>query len=462
VFLKHHIIPVILLLVFLAMAAAQIFIPPFIGLANNGDFGRVISRFAFAPAGGWHDEFIFFVADYRQDASLYWNAHIPSSEILLFAPVAWFSEHFTGGRLDIRWQGLVHLSLLATGFMLSLHAGGRSLRQQATLGLAMLWILDDVRYVAALNSFYTDTAACVGLFIAVPALVLSIRNDSAIASLLLFLGCGLLAASKTQHAPIGVLVSAVLLVAGFARRRWHSVVAGLALAAVSFVVFRLTPTDYNARPLFSAVFFKILPASPNQASDARELGLRPEELRYVGMHAYMRGSPCEDWRFQADFARRVTPLRLTWFYLRHPWRAARLAYKDLAVEGPQMRSINLTNYQRKDGFPAGTLSRRFCTWTDIRSWLLGVWPTHQILLYAAAIVWGLFSSVRTRRWGRTGVVLLAACGLYSFASAVFFDATETSRHLGLFHAITDSLVIVIAVIAFDTTTHGATLSTDPG
>jgi hypothetical protein len=30
----------------------QLFIPPFIGLANNGDFGRVISRFAFAPARG--------------------------------------------------------------------------------------------------------------------------------------------------------------------------------------------------------------------------------------------------------------------------------------------------------------------------------------------------------------------------------------------------------------------------
>jgi hypothetical protein len=117
----------------------------------------------------------------------------------------------------------------------------------------MLWVLSDVRYVAALNSFSTDTAAFVGLFIAVPALVMSIRNDSAIASLLLIVGGGLLAASKTQHAPIGILVSAALLVTGVARRRWHSVVAGLALATVSFVVFRLTPTDYNARPLFNAV-----------------------------------------------------------------------------------------------------------------------------------------------------------------------------------------------------------------
>ena len=66
--------------------------------------------------------------DYRHDPSQYWNANIPSSEILLFAPVAWFSEHCTGGRLDIRWQGLVHLSLLAVGFMLGLHAGGRGLR----------------------------------------------------------------------------------------------------------------------------------------------------------------------------------------------------------------------------------------------------------------------------------------------------------------------------------------------
>jgi hypothetical protein len=449
----------ILLLVFVAMAAVQIFIRPFIGLANNGDFGRVISRFAFAPAGGWHDEFIFFVADYRQDPKQYWNAHVPSSEILLFAPVAWFSEHFAGGRLDIRWQGLVHLSLLAIGFMLGLYAGGRGLRQQAALGLAMLWILDDVRYIAVLNSFYTDTAAFLGLFIAVPALVLSIRNNSAFASLLLLLGCGLLAASKTQHAPIGILVSIALLVTGVARRRWHSVVTGLALAAVSFVVFRLTPADYNARPLFNAVFFKILLSSPDSASDARELGLRPEELRYVGMNAYMRGNPCEDGQFQAEFATRVTPLRLARFYLRHPWRAARLAYRDLAVEGPQMRSRNLTNYQRGDGFPGGTLSRRFSTWTDIRSWLLRLWPTHQILLYAAAIVWGLFSFVQTRSWTGMGVVLLAVCGLYSFASAVFFDATETNRHLGLFHGITDSLVIVIAVIAFHRPIRGATLST---
>jgi hypothetical protein len=179
------------------------------------------------------------------------------------------------------------------------------------------------------------------------------------------------------------------------------------------------------------------------------------------MNAYMRGNPCEDGRFQAEFASRVTPLRLTRFYLRHPWRAARLAYHDLAVEGPQMRSRNLTNYQRKDGFPAGSLSVKFSTWTDIRSWLLGVWPTHQILLYAAAMAWGLLSFLQTRRWAGAGVVLLAACGVYSFASAVFFDATETNRHLGLFHAITDSLVIVIAILGRHTPTHGVTLSKHP-
>jgi hypothetical protein len=46
-----------------AVCSIQIFVPPYIGLANNGDFPKVYRRFACAPPDGDARNFIYFVAN---------------------------------------------------------------------------------------------------------------------------------------------------------------------------------------------------------------------------------------------------------------------------------------------------------------------------------------------------------------------------------------------------------------
>ena len=427
--------------------ALQIFVPPFVGLANNGDYGRVISRFAFAPANGWGDEFIFFVADYQFDPRNYWNAAVPTVEVLLFAPTAWASRLLNHGSLDIRIQGAVHLTILLLGVFVLLRAIRRyPFIPQLLIGCLVVWILTDVRYVALLNSFYTDTAALLGLLLAASSVVYLLTGPvQSTAGLALFtLGSVLVICSKTQHTPLVFVALLILFAICGELPRPYLWSASCVLLLCAVLMWSMTSVSYNGGPLFNAVFYKILPSTSDPVRSARELGITPEERKWIGTHSYLPGNPFSDPQWVQSFSRRVTTSKLARYYLTHPSETLSIAWADLVQEGPQMRSVNLTNYQRKDGFPAGTLAKRFCTWTELRSFLTKTVPIHIPLLYVTLLALaGLKYASGQRRMALVLAGLLAA-SVWSFLSAVLPDATETNRHLGMFHALTDVVIVVLA------------------
>ena len=68
---------------FSAILLWQLFLPGFIGMANNGDFGKVIGPLCIGGADNYADDFIFFQPDYLRDQKFCYTPHIPSSEIFL-------------------------------------------------------------------------------------------------------------------------------------------------------------------------------------------------------------------------------------------------------------------------------------------------------------------------------------------------------------------------------------------
>ena len=94
-----------------ACLAVQTLLPGFIGIANNGDFGKVYGWLCLAPRGA-ATTFTHFQRDYIWSARNYWNSPYHCSESAL----AWLATRVAGAThegaaFDIRWLGAVHAAL---------------------------------------------------------------------------------------------------------------------------------------------------------------------------------------------------------------------------------------------------------------------------------------------------------------------------------------------------------------
>src|SRR5690349_11584082 len=97
-------------LVFAVILGVQLFVPPYLGLANNGDFSKVLGLFSLgAPR---EDVYKYVNLTYRFDDSYHWEAGYYSSETLLAAaPIVLKRNLSKDASFDLRWMGLVHTLL---------------------------------------------------------------------------------------------------------------------------------------------------------------------------------------------------------------------------------------------------------------------------------------------------------------------------------------------------------------
>jgi hypothetical protein len=436
-------LPVGLCLLFAGILAWQLFLPHFIGWASNGDFGKVYGWLALAPRDGGDYNFRYFQPDYYRAERNYWASPYYSSETVL----AWLALHLSratteGAHFDIRVLGAIHAALYVAAFGILLV----SLRRVpwwgmcAVAGVAML-AFTDVCYTAYLNSFFMDAGAmCSLLLMVATGAWMAVTDRPSTGQFLLFGLAGLIyVTSKTQHA-IWMLLPATFLVAhGFrAKRRVGFVLAALLLAGGAWELATAEPSN-RAQALFNKLFFQLGPAG----ADLREIGVLPEELRYIGTHSYVSGSPATDVDWINKFYARTGYGRLLAWYLRHPARAAQVLHDSLAIFAPEMRQNNLSNYRIEEGHPAGTRTNRFAFWSGLRSALQARWP-YLIVVWYALFVAGAFAAIRAHpglAWLGLGV---AALGIGQFLIASLADILETPRHLLFFHVCTDLTICFAA------------------
>ena len=431
-----------------ACLAVQVLLPGFIGIANNGDFGKVYAWLCLAPRGA-ETNFTYFQPDYIWRAQNFWNSPYHSSETAL----AWLATRIAGAThegapFDIRWLGATHAALCLAAFGI-LQAGLRGLLRdrspmaQAAPAIVPLLAFTDVYYAANLNSFYMDTAALLGLFLMAAAAVwmAGVGSGPRAAPFCVFaLAALLFVTSKVQHAVWMWLPAALLVAWGIQWKslRWRALAwgsAGLLLLAGGAMLSSVDPS-YRGQAMFNILFVRLGPAG----ADLKSLGVRPEELRYIGMNAYLPGAPAADRGWTEAFGRRTGFGRLCAWYLRHPGSTSGLLGDTLNVGAAEMRPSNLGNFRVEDGHPAGARSERFALWSSLRSGMLRRWPWHMVAWYLVFLA-GCLASRSPLKWV---AMVIAVLGAGEFTAAALGDALDAARHLFLFQAATDLTVCFAA------------------
>ena len=430
-----------------AVLSAQLFIRPFIGLADNGDFSKVTGRLSLAPEFDVPN-FTYVVPVYVRSHNYRWYSDFLTSETL---PAAFASalEKTTGppNEFDIRYMGAVHAIIFFLAFVVFLFSWRHTppLLRFSTAGFA-LFVFTDVMYTSYYNSYYSDTIALLSLLwmVVLGLLIISTAEQSPFWLFVFAVAAGLFVTSKAQHALAG-WIPAVFLARVAWQNKKHRIIAGaLALLVVigSALQVRSTPSWVKGMTAFDVVFHQITLGSPHSSADLRELGLDGTYDQYVGQYAYMKGSPAQNPDWAREFHQTVGYGVITRFYLRHPYRTLAILDKNLKQNAIHLRPI--ANFCLGDGHPPRAITHAYAVWSDLKTRTVRFWPECIIAWYAVFVLVSTFHLRNSRIVSERNATLLAlgVCllGLYEFGVATLADAAETGRHLFLFHACTDVTV----------------------
>ena len=435
---------------FTAIVCFQVFSPPSLGMADNGDFGRMIGRFALGP---WHpepsDQYSYLTTAWIFEHSYHWVSDNFSSELFPISAAVLIGWFFNSYHFDIRVMGAVH-ALLWIGCFGAFVVALRPMPgwSRWVTAFAALFVLTDASYVAFFNSFYMDAAAFLFLGWAVAFWLLTMMRETP--SLGAFIGFSIAAAlgtmSKSQHALLALPLFALGMVAAFrfpAPRRFACLALATIIPIAGFAEYASMPAFDARMPQFAIVFWKILARSHSKAADLDELGLPQEYMRYIGSQTPSLSDPKADAAWWDDYLRRVPRGRVLSFELRHPLRTAAMLYWDLKFRAPDRRVLILGKYERDSGYPAQTQAQSFGWWTAFRSTLLHAAPWHILVWFAIVIGASARLAMRGDVVARVAILnlALAAMAILEFAICSLSDAGETERHLFLFHVLTDFTIL---------------------
>jgi len=439
-----------------AILASQLLVPPVVGLADNGDYERVMGYAGFQHSTDIDAEryFSFLRTQYAVVSPGWFRGGYHSSETLLAFLARYIHLAVAPGRLfDIRLLGGIHalLLLLALGGLLR---ACRDLAPAAQIVAAVLLVFafTDVGYVSLFNSFYSQTASLLFLLLTAAAAATAVRRGRLDGGLLVaYFGFAVLfVGSKPQErlqAPILAAFGILLAGVGWAGA-WRKPAVWLAVALCGFSVVYARHTPYTLREatLYQVVFDELLGHSADPAADATALGLDPEWVRYAGTNPFAKDSPLLQSEFRMRFLHRVGYRKVLRFYLAHPRRLA----ARIERASTQAWSLRPTfgNFERSAAFPESRRASRFSSWSSLRAGL-GAWPLTSVFLLLAgnlAIALATWRRAGPRgRLFRAGLLTGVLMATLAFAvCALAHSPPDPSRALFVFHALCDLLLIADA------------------
>jgi hypothetical protein len=434
-----------------AILTWQLFIPPIVGLADQGDFARILGPFGYAAED--RSATIAFVAPKYVQAP---DSRRPgweqlSSEYLFVACTILLKQIVSrDGKLDIVVIGIVH----ALGFLAAfarLIMVTKQYRGSPYLWVAGLIVLTDVGYAAYCNSFYAEPASCI-FFLLLAAESIAICNSPRVSAsqiALWSLWAILWIMAKAQNAPLGVLLTL------FSVRLWWwtkertprrlAVLGSVLIGAATLINIITIPAGVRFADAYNQIFLAILPESRNPPADLNALGLQSELVKYSGTGAWSPGSGFQEMVASGLIGKKINHAAIVRFYLQHPariWRHAR-ALLPIAFS---LRPEWCGNFERAAGRGAGARSAAFTLWSSFHEQILRrIGRPILILLFIspaiAAVAW--IRSPDRRRHIELLAVLSTGC-LTAFLAAALGDAWDNVKHLFLFNLMLDACLIFVA------------------
>ncbi|WP_340397360.1 hypothetical protein NST50_27740 [Paenibacillus sp. FSL E2-0202] len=435
-----------------------LFVGPFIGVADNGDFLRMMNTIGlnyYDTGASYADQFFNFSHSSFAYENLF-RGFYPSSQIFIVLMPRLIGGLIHGSFFDVRLLGAVYgLLLLAATWLLVKYNARGSYVTGLLLGAAILFVFYDIGYVAYFNSLFGEPVSMVFMLLtfALGLRLTSQEKPTTKGLTLFFIAILFLVTSKIQNAPIGIAFALIFLrfmmLDGEGKWRKLALRFSIAIFLVSIVLYVAAPKDLKHINLYQTVFFGILNESPDVKGDLQDLGL-PERLEVLAGTNYFQTDTVikqDDPSLVPDFYDRVSHKDVLFFYLKHPDRLID-NMKYAASNSMAIRPYYLGNYEKSENKPAGALSYTYSAWSQFKNkhipHTLGFLSIFYLVYFAGA----LFQYFRSRdiRGKVAGelLMLLGLIGIFSFLVPILGDGrADIGKHLFLFNVCFDMMVVVM-------------------
>lgn len=436
----------------------------FTGLADNGDWPRLMHQvgLGFEPADRvtFGNRLVRLLP--RDDQGFDWRQY-PTSTALLVRSVA----HLDGtlgsrGPFDLAVLGAVYIAVLL-GCVYGLLRLSRCLPSAArvTAVVAGGSLITDYAFTAYFHSLYSEPLGVLATLASVGAGLRWARQPSSLRwAALTTMALAVALTTKAQYAPTGALVGLVMLLVGLRLLRHRSRRRGVTAVIAAALLLGLAIADTTVQPqrltrynTWDATYVELLPYTDNKQGALRELGLEPGLAIFSTMNAYRPGTPLHDARLRREFPQ-PTPdrARLLAYWARHPQQVLALFWRGRDALR-EWRPQYLANITSAPHYPHPTLLAETAAWSGSVRALGPVTPP----LVVVVLLLGLLAPLLGRRQlspdspsrGPLCILsLLSAAAASQYAAVLLGDGRyELVKHLLLFDLLWGTTAVGLLVWA---------------
>lgn len=444
------------LLLVVLLVLAQLMSPPLLGVANNGDFERMMKWGGLEYVTPDYDEkyFNWINREFRFVKSPWhvWRGFGSTEAVFVkfSAIIGWL---WLGDRFDLRILGCIHLLAFLAAFRL-LMKGWRASTSFSPLLLlpAFLLIFCDLGYTVYFNSFYSEASSLIFLLATAGAgLHLASQNPRRRSSLLLFCLCaGLFIAAKPQNftfIPV-VLLFCIRLAMIERGKFWRATIAAFAftLIAAAALLSVMAPW-YTNNGKYQSTFYGILKDSPAPAQDLKDLGLDEKFAVLANTTTFHQNLPVDirSREFHEEFYQRIHHLKIARFYLTHPQRLLE-KLRLTARHGFTLRA-GYGNFEKASGAPPRAQADRWSFWSSLKQsyWPKQLWFFVAYCAMLLALIVKGYREDKTGRLTREFYLALWLMMLIAFVTPIIGDGeSDFIKHLFLFNAMFDLSLVFLS------------------
>lgn len=433
------------------LVSVALFVPPVIGMADNGDFYRVTyaNGLYFLEPASERPYLQYFIKDYG--IAQYFVEH---SEPLFTAQAPFIRAAVSLDKLftrdavfDLRFLGGVTLALFLAALYLLVDAATYEVRGLPAYGCAALCVVifADTGYTAYFNSFYAEGLMYVFFLLTMACALLAAQGRGSPAALLaVFTGGGLaLIFLKQQNAPLGIFLGALclLLYAGRGRfLKWASAGCAALLAVCGIAGYLLIPAEFVTINQYHAMTRGLLPSAEDPEKTLEDFGMNPQYALLEGQ-VYFDPYPVvdpESAQMHEEFYPRYSYPSVAMYYLTHPGQLSRML--TLAAQaGYDIRPRVIGNFEASAGRDPGAQTRFFTLYSTLKQ-KAAPRTVGFVVLWAAVVV---LVSFRDRRQ-----LLIFLCallmGLVQVAiSIIGAGDADLAKHVFLYNVAFDFINAVL-------------------
>ncbi len=409
-----------------------IFWPPIHGVADQGDFERVMypCGISFIDGRENHPFYDYIQNAYGMSFSYPWDKALYVLRLLMLIPCtsAIYPTAITKALCAVFCGGTFYMPVLAAvmslAFSLVCTLLLRNLPIKHTAAKYLLlalfvFIFFDGTHITAFNSLYGQAMMILGLMMYILACVLLVKHENDQKrryTVFYFISCVMLLGAKLQCV---ACLPFMLLVYVYLWRKWDfwRLTAVLAVCTVWFggLNYVINGIGLNIDTQYNSVFYGILKDSEDPEQDLVDLGLDPALAADAGKHAYLSPEeytyPPRSPQLEEMFYSKMNNGVLIKYYITHPLRL--LQGMEITANSAFNTEIGMGTYEEGAGLPPGESDYRFSLWNELHQKLPGT-LLFIIPAYLIFIGGGLFEALAHKNRYAWIFLLIMAMGAIQF------------------------------------------------